>query len=89
MEKLNDLKEGTRNYVHTCKLVADENVPCKLKRPFPQQTVNFLGLPGICPDYSHCRMPEPLGMVTEMLVLICGVDFPWYSSENHSPPYLF
>lgn len=82
-------REGTWNYIHTCTLVTDEKVPCKLKRPFPQQTVNLLGLPGISPDYSHCSMPEPLGVVMEMLMVICGVGFPWCSSESHSLPYPF
>jgi len=89
MEKLSDLREGAWNYVHTCMLVTDENVPCKLKTPFSQQTVNLLGLPDISLCYSHCSMLGPLGMVMEMLMLTCGVDLPWCSSEKHAPPYSF
>lgn len=85
-EKLNALREGTWNSVHTCTLGTDENVLCKSKKPFPQQTVNLLELPGISLD---CSMPEPLGMVVGMLILICAVDFPWYSSGSHSPLHPF
>lgn len=59
MEKLNDLREDTWNYVHTCMLVTAENIPCKLERPFPQQTVNLLGLTGVS-QITHtavCQSP--------------------------------
>lgn len=61
----------------------------KTEKAFPIASWNLLELLSNSSDDTHCSMPEPLAIVMEMLMLICGADFPWYSSESNSPPYPF
>lgn len=80
-DKLNALREGTWNSVHWVHMKIFLAI---WKKPFAQQAINLMELPGISPDNS---LPEPLNMVMGMFMLMCGVDFPWHSSESHSPPH--